>query len=44
MKRLTGDLIDQLGLAEDVALAIKANVAIIASLNSQINLLEKRLQ
>jgi len=44
VKRLTADLIDQLGLAEDVALAIKANVAIIASLNSQIDLLEKRLQ
>ncbi len=44
VKRLTADLIDQLGLAEDVALAIKANVAIIASLNGQIDLLEKRLQ
>lgn len=44
VKRLTADLIDQLRLAEDVALAIKANVAIIASLNGQIDLLEKRLQ
>ena len=44
VKRLTADLIDQLRLAEDVALAIKANVAIIASLNGQIDLLEKRLR
>jgi transposase len=31
-------------LPEDVALAIKANVAVIATLNAEINRLEKRLQ
>jgi hypothetical protein len=44
IKRLTGDTIDSLPLAADVGLAIKANVAVIATLQSQIEVLEKRLQ
>ncbi|WMT75992.1 transposase [Bradyrhizobium sp. Ash2021] len=44
IKRLTDDAVDNLSLAADVGLAIKANVAVIATLQSQIELLEKRLQ
>jgi transposase len=44
IKRLTGDAIDSLSVAADVGLAIKANVAVIATLRSQIEVLEKRLQ
>src|SRR5438046_7309113 len=44
IKRLTDDAIDDIPLAADVGLAIKANVAVIATLQSQIELLEKRLQ
>lgn len=44
IKRLTDAAIDSLPLAADVSLAIKANVAVIATLQSQIELLEKRLQ
>jgi transposase len=44
IKRLTNDAIDNLPVAADVGLAIKANVAVIATLQSQIELLEKRLQ
>jgi transposase len=44
IKRLTVDAIDQLPLAADVGLAIKANVAVIATLQAQIDVLEKRLQ
>ena len=44
VKRLTADAVDQMQLPEDVALAIKANVAVIATLSAQIELLEKRLQ
>src|SRR5258707_7876928 len=44
IKRLTNDAIDGLPLATDVGLAMKANVAVIATLQSQIELLEKRLQ
>jgi len=44
IKQLTADTIDSLPLAADVGLAIKANVAVIATLQSQIELLEKRLQ
>jgi transposase len=44
IKRLTDDTIDSLPLAADVGLAIKANVAVIATLQSQIEVLEKRLQ
>jgi transposase len=44
VKRLTAESVDQMPLPEDVALAIKANVAVIATLSAQIDLLEKRLQ
>ena len=44
VKQLTADGIDQIGLPEDVALAVKANVAVIGTLSEQIDLLEKRLQ
>ncbi|GHU39334.1 IS110 family transposase [Betaproteobacteria bacterium] len=44
VKRLSAELVDQMGLAEDIALALKTNVAVITTLNVQINLLEKRLQ
>ena len=44
IKRLTVDAIDQLPLAADVGLAIKANVAVITTLQAQIDVLEKRLQ
>src|SRR5207247_9977129 len=44
IKQLTADTIDSLPLAADVGLAIKANVAVIATLQSQIERLEKRLQ
>jgi transposase len=44
VKRLSAEMIDQMGLPEDVALALKTNVAVIATLNAQIELLEKRLQ
>ncbi|GHU27303.1 hypothetical protein AGMMS50256_06880 [Betaproteobacteria bacterium] len=44
VKRLSVELVDQMGLAEDVAFALKTNVAVITPLNAQIALLEKRLQ
>ena len=44
IKRLTADAIDKMPLATDVGLAIKTNVAVIATLQSQIEILEKRLQ
>lgn len=44
IKGLTADAVDQLSLSADVALAIKANLAIIAVLNAQIEVLEERLQ
>jgi transposase len=44
VKRLTNDAIDQMHLPADVALAVKANVAVITTLCAQIDLLEKRLQ
>jgi transposase len=44
VKQLTADAVDQMHLPEEVALAIKANVAVIATLSAQIELLEKRLQ
>lgn len=44
IKRLTNDAVDSLPLTADVRLAIKSNVAVIATLQSQIELLEKRLQ
>ena len=44
VKRLTADAVDQLPLPAEVALAIKSNVAVIATLNAQIEVLAKRLQ
>ena len=44
VKRLTAETIDQMALPADVAFAIKTNVAVIATLSAQIDLLEKRLQ
>ena len=44
VKRLTADAVDQLPLPSEVALAIKSNVAVIATLNAQIEVLAKRLQ
>ena len=44
VKRLTTEGVDRMDLAEDVGLAIKANVAVIETLSVQIDLLEKRLQ
>lgn len=44
IKRLTIDAVDKLPLAVDVRLAIETNVAVIATLQSQIEVLEKRLQ
>ena len=44
VKRLTAEIVDQMALPEDVALAIKTNVAVITTLSAQIDLLEKRLQ
>ena len=44
VKRLTADDVDQMGLPADVALAVKSNLAVIITLNAQIDLLEKRLQ
>lgn len=44
VKRLTVETIDQMALPDDVAFAIKTNVAVITTLSAQIDLLEKRLQ
>ena len=44
VKHLSADVIDQMPVPEDVALAIKVNVAVIGALSVQIDLLEKRLQ
>jgi transposase len=44
IKRLSNDAIDRLSLAADVGLAMKSNIAVIATLQSQIEVLEKRLQ
>ncbi|TWD98745.1 transposase [Pseudomonas sp. AG1028] len=43
VKRLSSTTIDNLGLPDDVALAISANVAVIETLNIQIDCLEQRL-
>lgn len=43
IKRLSLEQVDRLGLSSDVALAMKSSVAVIAALNTQIGLLEKRL-
>jgi transposase len=44
IKRLTNDAVDKMPLAADVGLAMKTNIAVIATLQSQIEVLEKRLQ
>ncbi len=44
VKCLTADAIDQMALPADVGLAIKSNLAVVATLNTQIDLLEKHLQ
>jgi len=44
VKQLTAEAVDRMPLPADVALAIKANVAVITTLSAQIDLLEKRLQ
>lgn len=44
IKRLTAEEVDQMGLPADVALAVKSNLAVIITLNAQIDELEKRLQ
>ena len=44
VRRLTAQAIDELPLPVDVALAIKANVAVIQTLCAQIEVLERRLQ
>lgn len=44
IQRLTAAAIDKLPLATDVGLAIKTNVAVIATLQAQIEVVEKRLQ
>jgi transposase len=43
VRDLTGEMIDQMGLPADVALAMQANRAVIKTLSAQIDLLEKRL-
>ena len=43
-KRIGDEALRNLGLSEDVRLAIGSNVAVISMLSSQIDLLEKRLQ
>jgi transposase len=44
IKRLSSDAIDGMSLPADIRLAMKANVAVIAALQSQIEVIEKRLQ
>lgn len=44
VRRLSPEAVEQLDVPDDVALAIKANVAVISTLSTQIDLLEKRLQ
>jgi transposase len=43
VKRLDKESINQMCLPDDVALAVRANVAVIATLSSQIDVVEKRL-
>ncbi|MBC8752771.1 MULTISPECIES: IS110 family transposase [Paraburkholderia] len=43
VKRLDAEAIDQMHLPDDVALAVLANVAVITTLSSQIDVVEKRL-
>jgi len=44
VKRLDEAAVDQMSLPDDVALAVRANVAVITTLSAQIDILEKRLQ
>jgi len=44
VKRLSAEAIDQMRLPEEVALAMKTNAAVIATLTEQIDLVEKRLE
>jgi hypothetical protein len=44
IKRLTNDENDNMLLAANIGLAIRTNVAVIATLRSQIEIFEKRLQ
>jgi len=44
VKQLTAETVDQMVVPYEVALAIKANVAVITTLSAQIDLLEKRLR
>lgn len=44
VKKLTDDEIDRMQLHADVALALKANLAVITAVSAQVDLLEKRLQ
>ena len=44
VKRLTCEAIDQMALSADVSLALQSNLAVIITLNEQIDRLEKRLQ
>lgn len=44
VKRLDAEAIRRMGLPADVELAVESNVAVIATLNEQIDRLEKRLQ
>lgn len=44
VKRLSAERLEQMGLPEDVAFALQANLAVIHTLSEQIDLLEKRLQ
>lgn len=44
VKRLTADDVDQMALPADVGLAILSNLAVVGTLNAQIERLEKRLQ
>ena len=43
IKLLTSERVDEMPLPQDVALAVKTNVAVITTLSAQIDLLEKRL-
>ena len=44
VKSLTAEAIERMPLPAEVALAVKANVAVITTLSAQIDILEKRLQ
>ena len=44
IKQLTEDEVDLMGLQAEVALALKSNLAVILTLNAQIDMIEKRLQ